>query len=286
MRDSNLISPIIIAIGLVVAAISFALVGAILNTADGTTSLRLEKLERQTSELQRKLERMQAAETERARTIERILEDFARLNAAGRVETASTGLDIQLLEWSGDHDGDDGITEVLRLSKAQFNQGVTQPGNAVMLELLGRPRGDLDQECRGITEPRITRLLETREVGPIRVRMIRPALDSLERIMAALQSREPDLYAKIGTAGTICARLIRGSKTGISNHSWGTAIDIKLADTLDAFADGGTQAGLILLADLFNKEGWYWGAGYRREDSMHFEVGVETLRAWAAAGEL
>ena len=48
----------------------------------------------------------------------------------------------------------------------------------------------------------------------------------------------------------------------------------------------GTQFGLLLLAELFNEEGWFWGAAYNREDSMHFEVGVETLRKWQAEGKL
>ena len=88
--------------------------------------------------------------------------------------------------------------------------------------------------------------------------------------------------------GAPCAAavLARSSRSAVSNHSWGTAIDVKLQGQLDGFGDGGTQFGLLLLAELFNEEGWYWGAGYRREDSMHFEVGVETLRKWQAEGLL
>ena len=116
--------------------------------------------------------------------------------------------------------------------------------------------------------------------------MIRPALNSLERIMERLRASEPDIHAALGTAGALCARLIRGSTASISNHSWGTAIDLKLEGQLDGFADGGTQFGLLLLAELFNEEGWYWGATYNREDSMHFEVSEEVLRRWAAEGRL
>ena len=47
-----------------------------------------------------------------------------------------------------------------------------------------------------------------------------------------------------------------------------------------------TQFGLLILAEYFNDEGWYWGAAYNREDSMHFEVGEETLRAWLAEWRL
>lgn len=116
--------------------------------------------------------------------------------------------------------------------------------------------------------------------------MIRPALDSLARVLERLRQSDPDIHAKVGTAGALCARFVRGSTSSISNHSWGTAIDLTLEGVLDPFADGGTQAGLLYLAEYFNDEGWYWGAAYNREDSMHFEVGEETLRRWRAEGRI
>jgi hypothetical protein len=178
------------------------------------------------------------------------------------------------------------MTEQMMLARDQFNKGVSQPRNRIMLEVLGQPRQQYGVNCQSVTNPNLKALLETRQVGPIRVTMIKPALDSLERIMRRLQAEEPDIYAAMGTAGALCVRLIRGSRSSISNHSWGTAIDLKLEGRLDGFGDGSTQFGLLLVAELFNEEGWYWGATYSREDSMHFEVGVETLRAWQAEGLL
>ncbi len=182
--------------------------------------------------------------------------------------------------------GTEAMTEVMKLAKERFNKGITQPRNSVMLEVLGAPRESKTVDCSGVTQPRLKAQLETRQVGPIRVTMLKPALESLERIMAKLQATEPDIYEALGTAGALCARLIRGSRSSWSNHSWGTAIDVKLQGRLDGFGDGGTQFGLLLLAELFNEEGWYWGATYNREDSMHFEVGVETLKKWQAEGQL
>ncbi len=46
------------------------------------------------------------------------------------------------------------------------------------------------------------------------------------------------------------------------------------------------RRGFSTLAEYFNDEGWYWGAAYNREDSMHFEVGEETLRRWRAEGRI
>ena len=283
MREGTLIGPVIIAIGIVVAAISFALVGAVMDQAKGATELRVERLETDIDEMKIALE----AATERARRtdaeVQRLLGDIAR--QASQVPVAAP-IVANTLDPATDHVEVEEMTEVMNLNRSRFNTGITQPNNRVMLEVLGRPRQNLSQDCNSITNPKLKSLLETRQVGPIKVTMIRPALESFERIMAKLERTEPDIYNAIGTAGAICARFVRGSTRSISNHSWGTAIDIKLQNQLDGFGDGGTQFGLLLVAELFNEEGWFWGATYSREDSMHFEVGAEKLREWAAAGKL
>jgi hypothetical protein len=285
MRQGTLIGPIIVAIGLVIAAISFALVGAILKSADGTTELRVERLEGEVRQLSRNLETTDTALRQAQSDAKRLLDDMARIASRSNVQPVTVS--PSALEPSpDDHVGVVDMTEVMNLAKNRFNMGVSQPNNRVMLELLGRPGTDLSQECKSVSNPGLAALMDTQQIGPIKVTMVRPALKSLERIMQKLRASEPDIHAAIGTAGAICARFVRGSTRSISNHSWGTAIDIKLENRLDSFGDGGTQFGLLLLAELFNEEGWYWGATYNREDSMHFEVGVETLRAWAAAGKI
>ncbi|WP_300042622.1 M15 family metallopeptidase [uncultured Paracoccus sp.] len=294
MRQGALIGPIIVAIGLVIAAIAFAVVGALLETADGSAELRLNRNEAELAAQRGDIETLRAEVRDAQVQIERLSEDLAMQAAQPRM-TAPVPMPQVAVgapelgtgdEEAEDHGGTAQMTEVMNLAKTRFNQGVTQPGNRVMMEVLGPPRDNYGTECQSVTQPRLKALLETRQIGPIRVTMIKPALDSLERILAELQQSEPDIYNALGTAGAMCARLIRGSRTAVSNHSWGTAIDLKLEDQLDGFADGGTQFGLLLLAELFNKEGWFWGATYSREDSMHFEVGVETLRKWQAEGLL
>ncbi|ETX26752.1 M15 family metallopeptidase [Roseivivax isoporae] len=290
MREGALIGPIIVAIGLVVAAIAFAVVGALLETADGRTELRLDRTEADLGRLGADLDSLRSDLRDAEAEIARLEEEIAL--AASRPAAVAPQPDLAVtapeILGSADEDlpGTAQMTEEMLTAKDRFNQGVTQPRNKVMLEILGHPRSSYGTDCQSVTEPRLKALMETRQVGPIRVTMIRPALDSLQRIVDKLQASEPDIYAALGTAGALCARLIRGSRTAVSNHSWGTAIDVKLQDRLDGFADGGTQFGLLLLAELFNEEGWYWGAGYRREDSMHFEVGVETLRTWQEQGLL
>jgi D-alanyl-D-alanine carboxypeptidase len=69
--------------------------------------------------------------------------------------------------------------------------------------------------------------------------------------------------------------------TAISNHSWGTAIDLTLEGILDTYGDGRVQVGLTLIAPIFNRRGWYWGAAFRKEDGMHFEASKALIEPWA-----
>jgi hypothetical protein len=64
------------------------------------------------------------------------------------------------------------------------------------------------------------------------------------------------------------------------------AVDLNIDGQLDNFTDGKTQLGLTIMADFFFAEGWVWGAGFRREDSMHFEISRRQLDAWVSEGLL
>lgn len=296
MQQGNLAGPIVVAIGVVVAAMAFAVVTTLLETADSGTELRLSRLEATLRAESEARLRLQAEAAQAKADLARLREDMSLLaNRApvtaiapldGPPGTPTTALPTDLPDEDFENPPTEGLTEQMLLAKTRFNKGVTQPRNRVMQELLGPPRDSYSTECQAVTNPRLKALMETRQVGPIKVTMLKPALDSLGRILQRLQDSDPDIHAKVGTAGAICARFIRGSTTSVSNHSWGTAIDLTLEGQLDPFADGGTQFGLLILAEYFNDEGWYWGAAYNREDSMHFEVGEETLRTWLAEGKL
>lgn len=290
MQQNNLIAPIIVAIGVIIAAVAFAMVTTLLESADSGADLRLTRLEEA-------LAAEEAQRTELEAEIGSLKADLARLRddmslMANRAPVAPTVAEAPVVDTEGLTAGEDeqhmpeteALTDQMNANRKKFNQGVTQPRNSTMLKLLGRPREDLGTDCRGITNPRLKSLVETRQIGPFKATMLKPALDSLERIVAKLQEDEPDIAAKLGTAGALCVRLIRGSNSSVSNHSFGTAIDITLQGELDPFADGTMQIGLVILAEHFNAEGWYWGGGYNREDGMHFEVGEETLKKWVDEG--
>jgi flagellum-specific peptidoglycan hydrolase FlgJ len=88
-------------------------------------------------------------------------------------------------------------------------------------------------------------------------------------------SEDPELLKLISSldAGTFWPRHIRNDvNKGISNHSWGTAIDIN-ASTHDCKIDPKktpNDPNLILWEKVFKPAGFSWGNDY--SDSMHFEI--------------
>lgn len=81
-------------------------------------------------------------------------------------------------------------------------------------------------------------------------------------------------------AGSWVPRFVRGSRTYLSNHAWGTAFDINATwNGLGAVpALVGKTGSVRQLVQLANEHGFYWGGhwgypgGSGRPDGMHFEV--------------
>jgi Putative peptidoglycan binding domain/D-alanyl-D-alanine carboxypeptidase len=105
-------------------------------------------------------------------------------------------------------------------------------------------------------------------------------------ILEDIRVNEPDIHGRLGTAGMLCCRFVRGSRCAISNHSWGTAIDLTIDGVLDTPGDNRAQRGLLQIHSYFNNHGFYWGAAFPTEDAMHFEASDQLVREWQASGEL
>jgi hypothetical protein len=160
----------------------------------------------------------------------------------------------------------------------QVNSGLSACRPSTLRRLLGEPRDDYGPECRPVTNKALKARIVTRPVGPFRVTGLDVAVASLARVLEAVRQADPAAYASIGSAGMLCARLVRGSKRTVSNHAWGTAIDLTFDGELDPRGDGRVQVGLLRVYRHFRAEGWYWGVGFPREDAMHFELADETVR--------
>ena len=175
---------------------------------------------------------------------------------------------------------------VLIADRRNVNDGLEIAGSSYLARTFGLPGESLDQTCRTMTNQRLADKLVLETVGPIRVQMLQPAVDSLRRVFEKVRLTDPDLYDRISTAGSLCVRAIRGTTNRASTHSYGLAVDLNIDGRLDTLGDGKTQLGLTILADFFKEEGWVWGASWRREDSMHFEVSRQKLEEWIAEGKL
>jgi Putative peptidoglycan binding domain/D-alanyl-D-alanine carboxypeptidase len=168
-----------------------------------------------------------------------------------------------------------------------INQGLNGTGNAFMLSLLGNPRPNYTADCQPVTNAKLKgRFVSAVNVGPFKVTGFDLAVESLKTVMADIKVEQPNVHAALSTAGMLCCRLVRGSTSAISNHSWGTAVDLKIQGVLDPRGDNKVQFGLTLIAPIFNRHKWFWGAGFPTEDGMHFEISQQLLKKWHADGLL
>lgn len=77
-------------------------------------------------------------------------------------------------------------------------------------------------------------------------------------------------------AGSFVPRFVRGSRSTLSNHAFGTAFDINAAwNGLGMTpARAGSVGSVRELVAIAHKHGFYWGGHFSRPDGMHFEVAV------------
>ena len=243
------------------------------SAVDSGARIELEMIRQQVEDLQ---ERLGALETE-----------VARLPAGGGATVPRAPGDDDMVLNQGPNEILDAYAQVVLIAnRTGVNRGLEVAGPDYLEAKLGRPREVLSDTCEPMTNEALNARLVLEEVGPIRVRMLKPAADSLRRVFENVQRADPDLYARINTSGSLCVRRIRGTRDRLSTHSYGLAVDPNIDGHLDTFTDGKTQLGLTILADFFHAEGWVWGAGFRREDSMHFEISRRQLDEWLAAGLL
>ena len=215
--------------------------------------------------------------------------NLSAVAAASNDRTRTTDGSVEQGQFHSDGTNDiiDSYAQVVLIAnRRNVNKGLEIAGPSYLESVFGKPRTVLTSKCEGMTNKRLASKMTTERVGPIRVRMLRPALDSLGRVFEKVKATDPDLYARINTAGALCVRHIRGAPGRTSTHAFGLSVDLNIDGKLDRLGDGKTQLGLTILADFFKTEGWYWGAGFSREDSMHFEVSRGMVDKWIAEGAL
>ncbi len=241
---------------------------------DSGARIEIEMLRQQMEDVQSKLNALQT--------------EVARLPSGGSAPLLAPGPgDDAEMPRTGPNAIIDAYAQVVLIAnRRNVNKGLKVAGPDYLEAKLGRPRDTLSDTCEAMTNPNLSSRLVLEEVGPIRVRMLQPAVDSLRRVFENVRATDPDLYERISTAGSLCVRRIRGTQNRLSTHSYGLAVDLNIDGHLDTLGDGRTQLGLTILADFFHTEGWVWGAGFTREDSMHFEISRKQLDQWLADGTM
>ncbi len=247
------------------------------SAVDSGARIEIEILRQQVEDLQIRLSALQS--------------EVAQLPAggagAGQAPVSDEDAEDAILRGTGPNDIIDIYAQVVLIAdRRNVNRGLVVSSPNYMAEKLGRPREVLSDDCQAMTNKALSDKLVLEDVGPIRVQMLFPAVESLRRVFDNVKRADPDLFARINSSGSLCVRRIRGSANSMSTHSFGLAVDLNIDGVLDNFTDGKTQLGLTILADFFNEEGWVWGAGFSREDSMHFEISRKQLDQWLADGTL
>jgi hypothetical protein len=163
--------------------------------------------------------------------------------------------------------------------------GAIQPcRQSVQLAAWGAP-GKLSVECSTLTNPLLVKNMITAHVGGesygFNVTGLRQAVESFDRILEHIALNKPELAKRISTAGMFCCRAVRGSTVNFSNHSFGTAIDLKIDGVLDKPGDGFCLPELANIAQIAGQYGWSWGGWFSNEDAMHFEAGEALVKQWA-----
>lgn len=168
------------------------------------------------------------------------------------------------------------------------NKGLTNTGNHFMISMLGNPKSSYSRGCdnNNLNAAFGKNIVWGKRAVSMGVSGYHLAVNSLREVLEEAERYYPELVAGLVSDGMLCCRYVRNSHSLISNHSWGTAIDIKVDGVLDAPYNNKVQYGLTLLAPIFNKHGWFWGATFRNEDGMHFEVSKEKILQWEAEGKL
>ena len=167
-----------------------------------------------------------------------------------------------------------------------FNHGLHSASESTMIKLLGIP-GRKTDKCSDPTGDFARHVVHSVDVGPFRVNGLNVAVESLKQVFAELKAKAPQVFDEVSTEflGMLCVRHIGKRPDVFSNHSWGTAIDLKFGPKEVDRGERVTQRGFLSLFPIFNKFGWFWGAGFSRTaDSMHFEVAEETIARMIVGG--
>jgi len=161
-------------------------------------------------------------------------------------------------------------------ARSDINTGLSPATQYTMIHTLGVP-GKPTRDCGPITNQRLRSQIFHHQFNNFGIEGWRPGVELFKRAMDDVYHEDRELHASIGTAGMLCCRLVRGG-SNMSNHSWGTAIDITINGKLIPLGSTVCYVGLLKLYRYMHRYGFYWSAGLPgRKDAMHFELAEQMI---------
>ncbi|MGC2775945.1 MAG: M15 family metallopeptidase [Bradyrhizobium sp.] len=146
-----------------------------------------------------------------------------------------------------------------------------RPGNPEAIRILGNWERD---NIVDVPIPQLPRALGPKV--PSSIRFHRLAASQLQSLWEEWESAGL-LDRILSFDGGFVARFVRGSRSVLSNHAFGSAFDIN--ESFNPFgqrpASNGRRGSVRDLVPIANRHGFYWGGHYQsRKDGMHFEIAV------------
>jgi hypothetical protein len=146
-----------------------------------------------------------------------------------------------------------------------------QPGNPEAIRILGNWERD---NIVDVPIPQLCKALGDK--APSSIRFHRLAAGQLQSLWAEWETAGL-LNRILSFGGGFVARFVRGSRSLLSNHAFGSAFDIN--ETYNPFGQrpvsNGRRGSVRDLVPIANRFGFYWGGHYQsRMDGMHFEIAV------------
>lgn len=99
--------------------------------------------------------------------------------------------------------------------------------------------------------------------------------DGANQLRRAFAEAGPELTRSVVTSwcGSYVARMIRGSDTLVSAHTFGTSFDISCNDLrFREYVNLSERPDLERFIHIFEQNGFLWGGNFRTPDPMHFEL--------------
>ena len=150
--------------------------------------------------------------------------------------------------------------------------------------MIGTPRGDFAQYAQDATDHDFISMIWKGHFCQQPTWGLKPFCTVLEKIDATLKKDNSNIYQRLRHCGVLSCRLTRVSKSVISNHSWGIAIDLTLDSRRDIALDGADLKDLSAIASAFIDHGLYWGIAFPRPEATHFEASQQLIESWAHDG--